>query len=71
MPSRFLSNRSRGTVVDKTSQSPLPGANITVLTTDPVMGASTDQEGKFIITERSYRQALDTGQLCRILDSDL
>ena len=40
----------RGTVVDKTSQSPLPGANVTVLTTDPLLGASSDQEGKFIIT---------------------
>jgi len=39
-----------GTVVDKTSQSSLPGANVTVLTTDPVMGSSTDQEGSFIIT---------------------
>jgi hypothetical protein len=40
----------RGTVVDKISQSPLPGANITVLTTDPLMGASSDPDGNFIIT---------------------
>ena len=39
----------RGTIVDKTSQSPLPGANVTILTTDPVLGASTDKEGKFLI----------------------
>jgi hypothetical protein len=39
----------RGTVVDKTSQSPLPGANVTVLNTDPLLGASTDKDGKFFI----------------------
>lgn len=41
----------RGTVADKTSQSPLPGANVTVLNTDPLLGASTDQEGKFVIPD--------------------
>lgn len=41
----------RGAVVDKASQSPLPGANITVLTTKPVIGASTDADGNFAITE--------------------
>lgn len=39
----------RGTVVDKTSQSPLPGANVTVLTTNPLLGASADQAGRFVI----------------------
>lgn len=39
----------RGNVVDKITQSPLPGANVTVLTTDPLMGASSDQAGNFII----------------------
>jgi hypothetical protein len=38
-----------GTVVDKMSQSPLPGANVTVLTTDPLMGAATDLQGSFMI----------------------
>lgn len=41
----------RGTVVDKTSHSPLPGANITVLNTDPLLGASTDQDGRFVIPD--------------------
>lgn len=40
----------RGKVVDKASQSPLTGANITILTTDPLMGASADQQGNFVIT---------------------
>ncbi len=41
----------RGTIIDKTSQSPLPGANITIITTDPVMGAATDVNGNFIIRD--------------------
>jgi hypothetical protein len=40
----------RGKVVDKISQSPLPGANITVTTTNPLMGASSDQDGHFLIS---------------------
>lgn len=41
----------RGTVVDKASQSPLPGANITITTTDPILGAATDENGRFVIGE--------------------
>lgn len=37
----------RGTVMDKQSQSPLPGVNIIVLGSDPLIGASTDENGKF------------------------
>ena len=40
-----------GSVVDKASQAPLPGANVTVTTTDPVMGAATGPDGKFIIKD--------------------
>lgn len=39
----------RGTVVDKQSQSPLPGVAITILNTDPVLGSVTDFEGRFEI----------------------
>jgi len=38
-----------GRVVDRASQTPLPGANITILTTDPILGGSTDADGKFVI----------------------
>jgi len=41
----------RGIIIDKTSQSHLPGANVAVLTTDPVMGASSSPDGKFVITD--------------------
>jgi len=40
-----------GTVVDKASQAPLPGANVAVITTDPVMGAATGPDGTFIIKD--------------------
>lgn len=37
----------RGTVIDKVTKSTLPGANIIILNTDPVIGSSTDIDGKF------------------------
>lgn len=40
----------RGTVIDKVSQSPLPGAVITLLNTTPVKGTTTDINGKFALT---------------------
>ncbi|MBL7930251.1 MAG: TonB-dependent receptor, partial [Bacteroidia bacterium] len=40
----------RGTVMDKLSQTALPGANITVLGTDPIKGAASDADGRFKIT---------------------
>jgi len=39
----------RGTVIDKDSRSPLPGANITILNSDPVIGTSADINGRFRI----------------------
>lgn len=39
----------RGTVVDKSSQSPLPGANIVLLGSDPQMGTVTDINGNFTL----------------------
>lgn len=37
----------RGTIVDKVSQSPIPGATILVTDTDPVMHTQSDPDGKF------------------------
>jgi len=37
----------RGTVYDKITQSPLPGASVIVLNTNPLMGTTTDANGKF------------------------
>jgi hypothetical protein len=39
----------RGRVVDALTRSPLPGANVVVRGTDPLIGASTDIEGRFVI----------------------
>lgn len=39
----------KGTVVDKESQVTLPGANIVILETDPLMGTITDPDGIFRI----------------------
>jgi hypothetical protein len=40
----------RGTVVDKITQMPLPGANVVVVNSNPINGAATDVDGKFRIT---------------------
>ena len=37
----------RGKVVDKQSQTPLPGANIILLESDPPLGTSTNSAGDF------------------------
>lgn len=37
----------RGTVVDKVSQAPLPGVVVVLVNSDPLVGVSTDEQGKF------------------------
>ncbi len=44
-----LTQTIRGTVIDQESQIPLTGANVVVLHTEPVLGSSTDAEGRFRI----------------------
>jgi hypothetical protein len=41
----------RGTVVDKIAQSPIPGATIVLLNSDPVLHAVTNDEGEFSLRE--------------------
>ncbi|MDR8390173.1 TonB-dependent receptor [Aliifodinibius sp. S!AR15-10] len=36
-----------GTVVDAVTQEPLPGANVVIADSDPLIGTSTDSQGKF------------------------
>jgi hypothetical protein len=50
MAASDLTQTVRGTIVDATTQQPLPGANVIVLETDPLLGASTDQQGEFRIS---------------------
>lgn len=45
--SQELTQTIRGTVIDKQTQSPLPGAVVSILNTEPVRAVSTDENGKF------------------------
>ncbi len=49
--SQTLYQTVRGTVVDKISQTPIPGAVIQVLNIDPAMVTTTDENGKFTFTK--------------------
>lgn len=40
----------RGQILDESSKAPLPGVNVVVITTDPVVGAATDVQGNFRIS---------------------
>ncbi len=39
----------RGTVVDRTLRIPLPGANVTIVGTHPLVGTITDVQGRFVL----------------------
>lgn len=41
----------KGTIVDKQSQSPIPGANIIIVGTNPIKSASSDFDGHFRLTD--------------------
>lgn len=45
-----LTQTVRGTVTDKVSESPLPGATVVLLGTDPLIGTTTDMDGNFKLT---------------------
>ena len=49
--SQELTQTIRGTVIDKQTQSPLPGAVISILNTDPIKATTTDENGKFRFDE--------------------
>lgn len=74
LPAQQMPRQSvRGTVVDKISLEPLPGANVLILTTNPVLGASTDAGGNFLITDvptgRHRIQASFVGYATLIFDN--
>lgn len=46
-----LTQTIRGTVVDKITQMPLPGANVVVINSNPFIGTTTDVDGQFKITK--------------------
>ncbi len=41
----------RGTIVDKQTQTPLPGANVMLLGSDPLMGTTSGEDGHFRLEE--------------------
>jgi len=47
--SQTITQTIKGVVVDKQTQSPLPGVIVQVLNSDPVLGNSTDEKGEFKI----------------------
>lgn len=46
-----LTSVIRGTVIDKASQISIPGANVVIVGSDPIKGASTDMDGEFRIED--------------------
>ncbi|UZR99698.1 TonB-dependent receptor [Chondrinema litorale] len=44
-----ITQQVRGQVVDQTSQAPLPFATVIILQTEPMLGATTDEDGNFVI----------------------
>ncbi|MVM34811.1 TonB-dependent receptor plug domain-containing protein [Spirosoma sp. HMF4905] len=46
-----LTQTIRGTVVDQSLQTPLPGATVVILNSTPTKGASTDASGQFQLTQ--------------------
>src|SRR5699024_4035456 len=46
-----LTQTIRGKVIDIDSRTPLPGASVVILGSDPFLGASTDANGKFRIED--------------------
>jgi hypothetical protein len=44
-----LTQTIRGIILDNITQTPLPGANVILLNTDPILGATTDVDGNFRI----------------------
>lgn len=50
MSSQVLNQTVRGTVLDKISQTPIPGAVIQVVNTFPVLAGISDKDGKFTLS---------------------
>ena len=48
--SQTITQTIKGVVIDKQSQTPIPGAIVQVLNSNPLLGASTNEKGEFKIT---------------------
>jgi len=51
LQAQTLTQTIRGTVVDKVSQTTLPGASIILVNSDPLIGTTTDPDGNFKLTQ--------------------
>ncbi len=51
--SQSLTQTIRGSVIDKISKSPLPGATVLILNSNPLMGSTTDPDGNFKLNKVS------------------
>lgn len=49
--SQTVTQTIRGTVIDKISQSPLPGAVVVLVNSNPLNGSGTDENGKFKLSD--------------------
>ncbi|MGJ3235822.1 TonB-dependent receptor [Marivirga sp.] len=46
-----LTQNVRGTIMDKVTQSPLPGASVKIIDSDPLKGATSDVNGQFLLPD--------------------
>src|SRR6188768_3556886 len=46
-----LSQTVRGTVIDKDSKSPMIGATVVIIGSNPIIGTTTDSEGRFRLSK--------------------
>ncbi len=51
--SQSLTQTIRGSVIDKISKSPLPGATVLILNSNPLVGSTTDPDGNFKLNKVS------------------
>ena len=46
-----LTQTIRGIIVDQVTQSPLPGASVVLINSQPLVGTTTDVDGQFRLTQ--------------------
>jgi hypothetical protein len=47
LPAQNFTQTIRGTIIDKTTNIPIPGANVIILNTNPLIGTTSDVDGNF------------------------
>ncbi|MEM8558809.1 MAG: carboxypeptidase-like regulatory domain-containing protein, partial [Bacteroidota bacterium] len=50
-PAAFAQTQTlRGVVLDRDTRTPLPGANVVVVDSEPFLGTATDADGRFVLS---------------------